>query len=140
MQIALIRSVHLRCQSVDPTNQISQTLGAYITLVTIQLSLHLPALERRTLQATRFLIECVCFVCHRRAKISLPPSPPPTSTRFFNLPSFCPLLAGRPRAGVGRHAAVFGPLVPQLWVIAGLVLKCVCRGPIIRPTRRRSPF
>lgn len=104
MQIALIRSVHLRCQSVDPTNQISQTLGAYITLVTIQLSLHLPALDRCTLHATRFLIECACFVCHRRAKISLPRSPPPTSTHFFNLcenAELLPVISRAPACGCG---------------------------------------
>lgn len=143
MQIALIRSVHSRCQSVDPTNQISQTLGAYITLVTIQLSLHLAALDRSTLQHTRFLMECIRFVCHGSAKISLAlslPLPPPLLTHFFNLCENAELLPVITGAGVGRQTAVFGPLVPQLWLIAGLVLKCVCRGLIMRPTCCHSPF
>lgn len=143
MQIALIRSVHSLCQSDDPTNQISQTLGAYITLVTIQLSLHLAALDRSTLQRTRFLMECIRFVCHGRAKISLAlshPLPLPLLTHFFNLCEIAELLPVITRVGVGRQTAVFGPLVPQLWLIAGLMLKCVCRGLIMRPTCCHSPF
>ncbi len=83
------------------TNQISQTLGAYITLVTIQLSLHLAALDRSTLQRTRFLMECIRFVCHGSAKISLAlslPLPPPLLTHFFNLcenAELLPLLPAR---------------------------------------------